>query len=254
MDLLQGATAGIEGERGDGQRMLVDVIAELAVGAENQVARMRVSGGRREGRLRGTEFTRGGVKAIGVNAVEASIAAERELITRSELRGMTVRLLLWAQRRMLIDPSRRRELAVGTDGEGGDTAVAVIRNDDRLTRLINREVARAVAVRGLGVDRGKLTVGSNREARNRATLRTSFTGREKVFMVRVNRDPGRIAHRPGEFWCAHFARSWVQPGHVDALALLARISADVDQDRARLHRFGGERWSCDGGQQSGRQE
>lgn len=117
LNLRQHAALLIKLECGDAHRAFVDVVTKIAIGAERQMTGMRVGHCRCERRVICHERSFRGVETVNVNAVNPSVATERETISWGKVNAVSVWFLFLSQNRMLIHPRRRGQRSICRDCE-----------------------------------------------------------------------------------------------------------------------------------------
>ena len=230
---------GVVRERRDRGLHLVDDVQVAPVGMEGGVT--RPCPGREPGRPRlvGREAARGRVEPVDEHLVEAQVGDERESIRLVEAHPVRVGALLASRVRsmplVLHERRGRAQAAVGLNGQHGDAAPAVVRDEDEAAPGIEREVARRAAAGGLLV-----------QGRERIQVATARVQREERRAHGLGRRAG-LGQR---------ARREVESKAIDPLARAgaARVRADVDHHRPTCRRGrtgprseGGDRKNCQRG-------
>ena len=196
----------------------------------------RAGAGLQAGVARGLEAALRGVEPIDEDLVEPEVRREREPVLGIEDDGVRVRPFLPPRVRarppVLDERGGGPELAVARDGKRGHAAPAVVRDEDVLSRGVDRDVAGPVAPGWLLTEERELS---------RARIDREGAHRPSSALPRASRlvhgieepsggmdgEEGRAPHLGGELDGPGLSRPGVEAKDVDALRLRAGVRADV---------------------------
>ena len=257
LDRREHALLRVVREDADRGEELVDGVEELPARAKRQVAR---AGARVERhRTVGLEAALRRAEAVDEDPVGPEVGREGESLRGIEVDAVGVRLVLPCRVRsgslVGADEGGGLQPPVRFDGQHGDVAPAVVRDEEGAAGLVHDEVAGAGPLRRPLVEQRQVArLRVDGEGTHRPRLRAlearDLPHRVEEAPARVEGEKGGVPGLRGEDGLRHGAAGAVEGEAVDPTARAVRIRADVDGHGVGLRGRRGDR----GGRREGEQE